>query len=128
MQVSLSPEAAEPLKTKLVAISTTILNLSMPSWGTNTARPGGLSPYWPAAYPVLGHSTKIIQYLCCWRNLNIGSEIVNVEKAVDSIATVNPSFDNISYSYIQWNQHLHCRIVLVHLDFFENGIQPATNV
>ncbi len=23
----------------------------MPSWGTKTASPGGLSPYWPAAYP-----------------------------------------------------------------------------
>ena len=51
MQVSLSLEAAEPLKTKLPAISTTYPNLSMPSWGTNTASPGDLSGYWPAAYP-----------------------------------------------------------------------------
>ncbi len=42
---------SELLKTELPAISTTYLILSMPSWGTNTASPGGLSPYWPAAYP-----------------------------------------------------------------------------
>ena len=51
MQVSLSPETAAPPKTELAAISTTYLNLSMLSWGTDTASPGGLSPYWPAAYP-----------------------------------------------------------------------------
>ncbi len=49
MQVSLSPETAAPLKTELAAISTAYLNLSMPSLGTNTASPGGLSHYWPAA-------------------------------------------------------------------------------
>jgi len=45
MQVSLSPETAALLKTELAAISTTYLNLSMPSWGTNTATPR----------PILGH-------------------------------------------------------------------------
>ncbi len=52
MQVSLSPETAAPLKTELAAISTTYLILSMPSWGTNTASPGGLSGYWLAAFLV----------------------------------------------------------------------------
>ncbi len=53
MQVSLSPEAAEPLKTELVAISITYLNLSMPSWGTNTASPAAYLPISPQ--PILGH-------------------------------------------------------------------------
>ena len=51
IQVSLSPETAAPLKTELAAKSTTYLNLSMPSWGTNTPSSGSLSPYWPAVYP-----------------------------------------------------------------------------
>ena len=46
-------------KTELAAKSTTYLNLSMPSWGPNTASPGGISRYWPAAYlsVALGYSS-----------------------------------------------------------------------
>ncbi len=53
MQVSLSLEAAEPLKTELAAISPTYLNLSMPSWGTNTATLAAYLPIGPQ--PILGH-------------------------------------------------------------------------
>ncbi len=51
IQVSLSPEAAELIKTELTAISSTHPSFLMSFWGTNTASPGSLSPYWPAAYP-----------------------------------------------------------------------------
>ncbi len=50
MQDGLSPESAAPLKAELAAKSPTYLNSSMAFWGTHTASPGGLSPYWSAAY------------------------------------------------------------------------------
>ncbi len=53
MQISLSPEAAAPLKTELAAISTTYLNLSMPSWGQTLP---ALAAYLPISpQPILGH-------------------------------------------------------------------------
>ncbi len=50
---SLSPETAAPLKTELAAISTTYLNLSMPSWGQTLPAPAAYLPIGPQ--PILGH-------------------------------------------------------------------------
>ncbi len=77
---SLSPETVAPLKTELAAKSTTYLNLSMLSWGTNTASPGGLSHYWLAAYlaVALGYNSARCQLGHAYLKLNSRAIVSNI--------------------------------------------------